>query len=87
MTTASLLKSELWFEFETIAKAKKRKPDDVLTEIINDYVTSAKSSMRVVEMPTNQQVSDEDVLTVWADRKESAQEIAREIRQRNRQIT
>ena len=87
MTTASLLKSELWFEFEAIAKAKKRKPTDVLKEIINDYVKSAKSSLPVVEMPTNQQVSDEDVLTVWADRKESAQEIAREIRQRNRQTT
>lgn len=38
-----------------------------------------------VEMPTNESVSDEEVLGVWADRKESAQEIAREIRERNRQ--
>jgi len=38
-----------------------------------------------VEMPTNESVSDEEVLGVWADRPESAQEIAREIRERNRQ--
>lgn len=37
-----------------------------------------------VEMPTNEIVSDEDVLGVWANRKESAQEIARQIRQENR---
>lgn len=37
-----------------------------------------------VELPTNESVSDEDVLSVWAKRKESAQEIAREIRNRNR---
>ena len=38
-----------------------------------------------VEMPTNESVSDDEVLGVWADRAESAQEIAREIRERNRQ--
>ena len=37
-----------------------------------------------VEMPTNESVSDEEVLGVWADRKKSAQEIARDIRERNR---
>ncbi len=35
-------------------------------------------------LPTNEDVSDEDVLNVWADRKESAQDIARELRERNR---
>ncbi|MGI8638580.1 MAG: hypothetical protein ACR2MG_01290 [Pyrinomonadaceae bacterium] len=39
-----------------------------------------------VEMPTNESVSDEEVLGVWADRTESAQEIACEIREHNRQI-
>ncbi len=38
-----------------------------------------------VEMPKNERVSDEEVLGVWADRAESAQEIARDIRERNRQ--
>ena len=37
-----------------------------------------------VKMPTNEEVSDEEVLGVWANRKESAAEIAREIRERNR---
>lgn len=37
-----------------------------------------------VEMPTNEAVSDEEVLGVWANRKESAQEIARKIREENR---
>jgi hypothetical protein len=40
-----------------------------------------------VEMPTNESVSDEEVLGVWANRKESAQEIAREIRRKNRETT
>lgn len=40
-----------------------------------------------IEMPTHQYVSDEEVLSVWADRKESAEEIAREIRARNRITT
>ena len=34
---------------------------------------------------TNEKVSDEEVPNVWADRKESAQKIAREIRERDRQ--
>lgn len=34
-----------------------------------------------------QPVSDEDVLSVWANRKESAQEIARGIRENNRKTT
>lgn len=34
-----------------------------------------------------QPVSDEDVLSVWANRKESAQEIARSIRGKNRKTT
>lgn len=40
-----------------------------------------------VEMPTNESVSDEEVLGVWANRKESAQEISRTIRQNNRKTT
>ncbi|MEZ5426671.1 MAG: hypothetical protein R2747_10425 [Pyrinomonadaceae bacterium] len=42
------------------------------------------SSEANVKMPTNESVSDEEVLGVWADRKESAQEIARKIRRNNR---
>jgi len=38
-----------------------------------------------VKMPTNEEVSDEEVLGVWANREESAQEIAREIREHNRE--
>ena len=40
----------------------------------------------LLEPPTNQSVSEEEVLSLWADRPESAQEIARRSRQRNRQI-
>lgn len=36
-----------------------------------------------VEMPTNESLSDEEVFGVWADRTETAQEIAREIRESN----
>lgn len=37
-----------------------------------------------VEPPRNESVSDEEVLGIWADRQESAQEIARRLRQNNR---
>jgi hypothetical protein len=40
-----------------------------------------------VEMPTNESVSDEEVLGVWADREENAEEIARKIREGNRETT
>ena len=40
-----------------------------------------------IEMPTNESVSDEDVVSVWADRKETPREIARQIRERNRKTT
>lgn len=36
-----------------------------------------------VKMPTNESVSDEEVFGVWADRAESAQEIACGIRESN----
>jgi hypothetical protein len=40
-----------------------------------------------VQMPTNEAVRDDEVLGVWADREGNAQEIAREIRERNRKTT
>jgi hypothetical protein len=40
-----------------------------------------------VQMPTNEAVSDDEVLGVWADREKEAQEIASEIRERNRKTT
>lgn len=43
------------------------------------------SSEESIKMPTNEDVSDEEVLNVWANRTESAQEIAQELRERNRQ--
>jgi hypothetical protein len=42
-----------------------------------------KVDSSAVELPTNQSVSDEKVLNLWADRQESAQEIARKIRKGN----
>lgn len=38
----------------------------------------------VMELPSSQPVNDEDVLRVWADRPESASEIAHQVRARNR---
>lgn len=40
-----------------------------------------------VKMPTNESVSDEEVLGVWAEREEDAEEIARKIRKSNRETT
>jgi len=42
------------------------------------------SAVLNVGMPTNESVSDEEVLGVWAEREESAREIARKLRERNR---
>lgn len=60
---------------------------------LQDFVEKKKTVKKkpiptpVIELPTHQRVSDEQVLTLWTNRPETAQEIAREIRQRNRQIT
>jgi len=35
----------------------------------------------------NQNVSDDDILSLWANRKESAQEIARAVREKNSKTT
>jgi hypothetical protein len=40
-----------------------------------------------VRMPTNEAISDREVLSVWADREESPQEIAQKIRANNRATT
>ena len=40
-----------------------------------------------IQMPTNEEVSDDEVLGAWANREKNAQEIAREIRERNRKTT
>ncbi len=39
-----------------------------------------------IGLPTNETVSDSDVLSVWADREESADEIARQLREGNRKL-
>jgi hypothetical protein len=45
----------------------------------------AKVYSAAVELPTNQSVTDEEVLNLWAARQESAQELARKIRKGNRE--
>lgn len=40
-----------------------------------------------VREPTNEPVDDSEVLGLWADREETAQEIARRIREANRRTT
>jgi F420-0:gamma-glutamyl ligase len=40
-----------------------------------------------VRLPTNEVISDREVLSLWANREESAQEIARKIRANNRATT
>lgn len=41
----------------------------------------------VLEISPRQDVDEEEILRLWQDRPESAQEIAQQMRQRNRQIT
>ena len=65
----------------------KRYEESLLDTGITQIVGNAHNSafLQGLGMPTNEDVSDEEVLNVWADRKESAQEIARKLRERNRQ--
>jgi hypothetical protein len=37
-----------------------------------------------VKKPTSEKISDEDILSVWANYEQSAQKIARDMRERNR---
>lgn len=58
--------------------------DLYLQNFVAENKAAKKKSVTALKMPTRQSVTDEEVLSLWADRKESAQEIARQIRQRNR---
>lgn len=53
--------------------------------VVEKKAAKKKPSATPVLAPIAQQsVREDEVLTLWADRTESAQEIARQIRQRNR---
>lgn len=82
--------------YQSILRKLSRVSVDALPQIdlyLQNFVVEKKASkkkpaaMPAIEASTKQSVSDEEVLTLWADRTESAQEIAHRIRQRNRQTT
>ncbi len=58
--------------------------DLYLQNFVVENKAAKKKSLPALKMPTHQSVADEKVLSLWADRTESAQEIAHQIRQRNR---
>lgn len=45
MTNAEIFKSEIWCEFEAIAKAEKENPVNVLVELMNEYIESRSDSV------------------------------------------
>ncbi|MDQ3633478.1 MAG: hypothetical protein ACR2MD_18670 [Aridibacter sp.] len=45
MTNAEIFKSEIWREFEAIAKAEKENPVNVLVELMNEYIESRSDSV------------------------------------------
>lgn len=65
-----------------LTKVRLKKGRRALVTILDEK--SKVSSEMNVERPTNKKVSDQDVLGVWANRKESGVEIARKIRENNR---
>jgi hypothetical protein len=70
-------------EIKLLTQVHLKKSRRALVTILDE---EPKVSMeKNIKMPTNEDVGDDEVLGVWADRTESAQEIAREIRERNRQ--
>ena len=68
-----------------LSKVRLKKSRRALVTILDEEPKiSAESNM---VLPTNEAVSDDEVLGVWADRQENAREIARRIRERNRKTT
>jgi hypothetical protein len=68
-----------------LAEIRLKESRRALVTILDEEPKSAPE--KNLEMPTNESVSDDEVLGVWADREESAQEIARGIREQNRRKT
>ena len=82
--------------YQSILHTLSRVSVDALPQIdlyLQNFVVGKKAAKKkppitpALEPPTNQSVSEEEVLSLWADRPESAQEIAYRIRQRNRRTT
>ncbi len=77
--------------YQSILRTLSRVSVDALPQIdlyLQTFVLETKAAKKksgsALKSPSKQSVTDEEVLNLWADRTESAQELARQIRQRNR---
>ncbi len=74
--------------YQSILRKLSRVSVEALPQIdlyLQNFVVENKTAKKKPTARENSQpVSDEDVLRVWADRPESASELAQQIRQRNR---
>jgi hypothetical protein len=82
--------------YQSILRTLSRVSVDALPQIdlyLQNFVVEKKPAKKkliakpVLELSPPQVVDEKEILSLWQDRPESAQEIARQIRQRNRQIT
>ena len=82
--------------YQSILRTLSRVSVDALPQIdryLQNFVVEKKPMKKkiiaqpVLEISPRQEVDEEEILRLWQDRPESAQEMAQQIRQRNRQIT
>ncbi len=82
--------------YQSILRTLSRVSVDALPQIdryLQNFIVEKKpvkkklSAQPVWEIAPRQDVDEEEILRLWQDRPESAQKIAQQIRQRNRQTT
>lgn len=82
--------------YQSILRTLSQVSVDALPQIdlyLQNFIVGKKSAKKklgtrpVLEISPRKDVDEEKILTLWRDRPESAQELAQQIRQRNRQTT
>lgn len=82
--------------YQSILRTLSRVSVEALPQIdryLQNFVIEKKPAKKkpvakaVLEISPRHEVAEEEILNLWQDRPESAQELAQQIRQRNRQTT
>lgn len=82
--------------YQSILRTLSRVSVDALPQIdrsLQNFVIEKKpakkktAAVAVLEISPRQDVDEEEILNLWQDHPESAQELSQQIRQRNRQTT
>ena len=93
MTPAELLQTDLWRKFQRRAQSAGYAPADLLAEWMAEFLAAQKKAARKPPAQATEaqlrarQAALQEACGLWADRPESAAEIARQIREANRRVT